>query len=67
MAFASMSAKISQAVVMLFLFSIGQGLILVIAGFLTSKLKANENFYKVSEAIMKVSGGLLILVALYFL
>ena len=35
MAFASMSAKISQAVVMLFLFSIGQGLILVIAGFLT--------------------------------
>ena len=65
MAFASMSAKISQAVVMLFLFSIGQGLILVIAGFLTSKLKANENFYKVSEAIMKVSGGLLILVALY--
>ena len=65
MAFASMSAKISQAVVMLFLFSIGQGLILVIAGFLTSKLKANENFYKVSEAIMKVSGVLLILVALY--
>lgn len=65
MAFASMSAKISQSVVMLFLFSIGQGLILVIAGFLTSKLKANENFYKVSEAIMKVSGVLLILVALY--
>lgn len=65
MAFASMSAKISNAVIMLFLFSIGQGLILIIAGFLTSKLKANENFYKISEIIMKVSGVLLILVALY--
>lgn len=65
MAFASISAKISHAVIMLFLFSIGQGLILIIAGFLTSKLKANENFYKISEGIMKVSGVLLILVALY--
>ena len=65
MAFASMSAKISQAVVTLLLISIGQGLILVIAGFLTSKLKANENFYYVSEAFMKVCGVLLILVALY--
>ena len=65
MAFASISAKISHAVIMLFLFSIGQGLILIIAGFLTSKLKANENFYKISEIIMKVSGVLLILVALY--
>lgn len=65
MAFASISAKISNAVIMLFLFSIGQGLILIIAGFLTSKLKANENFYKISETIMKISGILLILVALY--
>lgn len=65
MAFASISAKISHAVIMLFLFSIGQGLILIIAGFLTSKLKANENFYKISEGIMKFSGVLLILVALY--
>lgn len=65
MAFASISAKISHAVIMLFLFSIGQGLILIVAGFLTSKLKTNENFYKISEGIMKVSGVLLILVALY--
>ena len=65
MAFASISAKISHAVIMLFLFSVGQGLILIVAGFLTSKLKANENFYKISEGIMKFSGVLLILVALY--
>ncbi len=65
MAFASMSAKISYAVIMLFLFSVGQGLILIIAGFLTSKLKSNEKFYQISETIMKISGVLLILVALY--
>ena len=65
MGFASMSAKISNAVIMLFLFSLGQGLILIIAGFLTSKVKASNNFYKVSEIILKVSGALLVLVAIY--
>lgn len=65
MAFASISAKISSAVIMLFLFSIGQGLILIIAGFLTSKIKTNEKFYNFSEKIMKVSGLLLLLVSLY--
>lgn len=65
MGFASISAKVSQAVIMLFLFSIGQGLILIIAGFLTSKLKTGKNVYKVSEGILKLSGGLLVIVALY--
>ena len=65
MAFASISAKVSHAVIMLFLFSIGQGLILILAGFLTSKMKSGSNFYKFSEIIMKISGVLLILVALY--
>lgn len=65
MGFASISAKISQAVIMLFLFSIGQGVIFILAGFLTSKLKSNNNFYKISEIIMKISGVLLIIVALY--
>lgn len=65
MAFASISAKISSAIIMLFLFSIGQGLILIIAGFLTSKIKTNKNFYNISEKIMKISGFLLILVSLY--
>ena len=65
MGFASISANVLQAVIMLFLFSIGQGLIFVFAGFLTSKLKSSKNFYKISEIIMKISGFLLILVALY--
>ena len=65
MAFASISAKISSAVIMLFLFSIGQGLILILAGFITSKIKTSEKFYQLSEKIMKFSGILLILVSLY--
>ncbi len=66
MGIASISAKLSSAVVMLFLFSIGQGLILILAGFITSKLKnSGEKFYNISEKILKFSGVLLILVALY--
>lgn len=65
MAFASISANIANAVIMLFLFSIGQGLILILAAFLTSKLKTSENFYKFSDTIMKISGILLILVSVY--
>ena len=65
MGFASMSANVGNAVIMLFLFSIGQGLILILAGFLTSKLKTSENFYKISDTIMKISGILLIIVSMY--
>lgn len=65
MAFASISAKISSAVIMLFLFSLGQGLILIVAGFLTSQIKSNKNFYTLSEKIMKISGFLLVVVSLY--
>lgn len=65
MAFASLSASLFQAVIMLFLFSLGQGLILVIAGVLTSKLKNMKNFYKVSDILLKVSGWLLVLTSIY--
>lgn len=66
MAFASMSANIVQAVIMLFLFSLGQGLILIFAGWLTSKIKTSgEKFYNFSEKIMKISGILLILIAVF--
>ena len=65
MAFASMGAKIIPAIIMLFLFSLGQGLILVLAGVLTSGIKTNEKFYKVSETIMKICAVLLILVAAF--
>lgn len=65
MAFASLSASLYQAVIMLFLFSLGQGLILVLAGVLTSKLKTWKNFYKLSDILLKISGALLILTSLY--
>lgn len=65
MAFASLSANIINAIIMLFLFSIGQGLILILAGFLTSELKNRNNFYKISDSLMKISGVLLILASLY--
>lgn len=65
MAFASLSANILASVLMLFLFSLGQGLILVVAGLLTSKLKNRDNFYKISDIIMKFGGFLLILSSIY--
>lgn len=65
MGFASLSANIIQAIIMLFLFSLGQGIILILAGFLTSKLKNLSGFYKFSDFLLKFSGILLILAALY--
>ena len=44
MAFASLSANIVDAILMLFLFSLGQGLILILAGFITSHIKNMKNF-----------------------
>lgn len=65
MAFASLSANITNAVIMLFLFSIGQGLIIILAGFLTSKLKTLKNFNNFSNIIMKICGLLLVLASIY--
>lgn len=65
MAFASLSASIAQALLMLFLFSLGQGLILILAGFLTSQLKNWKGFYKFSDWLLKTSGGLLIIASIY--
>lgn len=65
MAFASMSTNIMSAVLMLFMFSLGQGLILVIAGVFTSSLKGFKSFAHVSEILLKLSGVLLIFSSLY--
>lgn len=65
MAFASMSANIPNAVIMLFLFSLGQGVILILAGVLTSKLKSAKNFYAVSDFLLRACGLLLVLASLY--
>lgn len=65
MTFASMSINIMFAVLMLFLFSLGQGVILIIAAVFTSVLKRLKNFSQVSELIIKFSGVLLILSSVY--
>lgn len=65
MAFASLSADVIQAVLMLFLFSLGQGIILIFAGFIVSNLKNMKSFYKFSDFMLKFSGLLMILAALY--
>lgn len=65
MAFASMSNNLLSAVLMLFMFSLGQGLILVIAGVFTSSLKGLKSFSHISEMLLKFSGVLLILSSVY--
>ena len=65
MAFASIGANILNAVIMLFLFALGQGLILIFAGVITSKLKHLNKFYVISDILMKLCGVLLIFASLY--
>jgi cytochrome c biogenesis protein CcdA len=65
MAFASVSKNILFAILMLFLFALGQGLILIMAGVFTSSLKNMQSMVKVSEFLLKLSGFLLILSGLY--
>ena len=65
MAFAAIGKNLPAAVIMLFLFAIGQGLILIIAGLFTSGVKNLKRFSSYSNTLMKISGCLLILVAVY--
>lgn|SRR5574344_2039130 len=65
MAFASLSANIFYAVVMLFLFALGQGMILILAGVFTSALKGLKNFAQFSDFLLKLSGLLLISASVY--
>lgn len=65
MAFASLSANIATAALMLFLFSLGQGLVLLIAGVFTSVIKGLRSISNVSGVLMKLSGVVLILASFY--
>ncbi len=64
MSFAVLSKNILLAGLMLFLFSIGQGIIIILAGVFTSFLKGVKNISKISDIFMKLSGFLLILSAI---
>ncbi len=65
MAFASYSENIVISVVMLFLFSFGQGVILILAAIFTSGLKQMKQFSKISDIILKLCGLLLVIVAIF--
>lgn len=65
MVFAAMGKNLIAAVIMLFLFAVGQGLILIIAGLFTSGLKNIKKFSQYSDYIVKFSGWLIIIVAVY--
>lgn len=65
MAFAAIGKNIALAILMLFMFALGQGLILIIAGIFTSSLKNMKALARFTEILLKISGGLLIAVSIF--
>ena len=65
MAFAAIGKNLSLAILMLFLFALGQGLILIIAGLFTSGLKNMRSLSSLTEWVLKLSGILLVGSAIY--
>ena len=65
MAAASMSANLFYAALMLFLFSLGQGVIILVAGLFTSVLKNLSSFAKYTDILTKISGVILIVFAIF--
>ena len=65
MAFAAMGKNMMFAVLLLFMFAIGQGVILIIAGCCTSSIKNLKSIAAFTEYLLKFSGLLLVLVSLY--
>ena len=65
MAFAAIGKNIYLAILMLFLFALGQGVILILAGLFTSSIKSMQFLSRFTEFLLKISGLLLVGVALY--
>lgn len=65
LAFASMESNLWAGAILLFTFSMGQGLILLIAALFTDSFKKVMKLQKYSAMFMKASGVILILFALY--
>lgn len=61
MSFAVLTKNIFTAGLMLLFFSLGQGIIIILAGLFTSFLKGLKGFYQTSEILLKISGLLLII------
>lgn len=60
-------AGLAYGAVLLFLYSLGRGVPIILAGTFTGVLKGLRVFGKWSELLEKISGGIVILVGLYFL
>lgn len=65
MAFAAIGKNLSLAILMLFLFALGQGVILILAGLFTSSIKNMKSLAKFTEILLKISGVLLVGVACF--
>ena len=65
MVFAAMGKNLIAATIMLFLFAVGQGLILIVAGLFTSGIKNIKKFSNITDKLVKASGWLIILAAFY--
>ena len=65
MAFAAIGKNLSIAILMLFLFALGQGLILILAGLFTSSIKNMKSLAKFTEILLKLSGVLLVGVSIF--
>lgn len=65
MAFAAMGKNLGLAIIMLFLFSAGQGVIIILAGLFTSVLKNMKSMARYTEIGLKFSGLLLLAAAVY--
>lgn len=65
MSFATLSENMAYAALMLFLFALGQGVIIVLVGLSASFLKNARKFSRFGEVLLKVSGVLLILSSIF--
>lgn len=65
MSVASLSENVLLSMTMLFLFALGQGLIVILIGVFVSSIKKLSFFRSFSEILIKISGILLILVAIF--
>lgn len=64
MGFATLSKSIFLAGLMLLFFSLGQGVIVVLAGLFASFIKGVKDFSNISEILMKISGILLVVASI---
>ena len=65
MAFAAIGKNLALAILMLFLFALGQGVILILAGLFTSSLKSMKALARFTELLLKISGALLVVVSVF--